>query len=138
MIADMGMVLMMVVPCFVVVGETPLMLRMVGLFPAPPAWEVVIMVVGLPSAEDTSFRMVPAGSGPLVYGERKRVRGRRRYAKVLDNVSQEFKAPPLHHSCRQLTCRICARGFVEAWPVTADVCTGLVCTTDIILPRLEI
>lgn len=72
MIADMGMVLMMVVPCFVVVGETPLMLRMVGLFPAPPAWEVVIMVVGLPSAEDTSFRMVPAGSGPLVCGERER------------------------------------------------------------------
>lgn len=76
MIADIGMVLMMVVPCLVVVGETPLMLRMVGLFPVPPAWEVVIMVVGLPSAEDTSFRMVPAGSGPLVYGERKRVRGR--------------------------------------------------------------
>lgn len=33
---------------------------------------------------------------------------------------------------------ICVRGLVEAWPVTADVCTGLVCTTDIILPRLEI
>lgn len=98
MIADMGMVLMMVVPCFVVVGETPLMLRMVGLFPAPPAWEVVIMVVGLPSAEDTSFRMVPAGSGPLVYGERKRVRGRRRYAKVLDKCIpgvQSSTSPPL-------------------------------------------
>lgn len=33
---------------------------------------------------------------------------------------------------------ICVRGLVEAWPVTADVCTGLVCTTDIIFPRLEI
>lgn len=101
MMADMGMVLMMVVPCFVVVGETPLMLRIVGLFPVPPAWEVVIMVVGLPSAEVTSFSMVPAGRGPFV-------------------------------------CMICVRGLVEAWPVTADVCTGLVCTTDIILPRLEI
>lgn len=71
MMADIGMVLMIVVPCLVVVGETPLMLRMVGLFPVPPAWEVVIMVVGLPSAEETSFRMVPAGSGPLVCGGRK-------------------------------------------------------------------
>lgn len=101
MMADMGIVLMMVVPCLVVVGETPLMLRIVGLFPVPPAWEVVMMVVGLPSAEVTSFRIVPAGSGPFV-------------------------------------CMICVRGLVEAWPVTADVCTGLVCTTDIILPRLEI
>lgn len=74
MIADMGMVLMMVVPCFVVVGETPLMLRIVGLFPCPPAWEVVIMVVGLPSAEDTSFRIVPAGRGPLVCRQREKVR----------------------------------------------------------------
>lgn len=70
MMADMGMVLMMVVPCLVVVGETPLMLRIVGLFPVPPAWEVVMMVVGLPSAEVTSFRMVPAGRGPFVWGER--------------------------------------------------------------------
>lgn len=70
MMADIGMVLMMVVPCLVVVGETPLMLRMVGLFPVPPAWEVVMIVVGLPSAEVTSFRMVPAGSGPFVCGER--------------------------------------------------------------------
>lgn len=101
MMADIGMVLMMVVPCLVVVGETPLMLRIVGLFPVPPAWEVVMMVVGLPSAEVTNFRMVPAGRGPFV-------------------------------------CMICVRGLVEAWPVTADVCTGLVCTTDIILPRLEI
>lgn len=66
MMADMGMVLMIVVPCLVDVGETPLMLRIVGLFPAPPAWEVVMMVVGLPSAEVTSFRMVPAGRGPFV------------------------------------------------------------------------
>lgn len=70
MIADMGMVLMMVVPCLVVVGDTPLMLRIVGLLPVPPAWEVVMMVVGLPSAEVTSFRMVPAGRGPFVWGER--------------------------------------------------------------------
>lgn len=69
MMADIGMVLMMVVPCLVVVGETPLMLRIVGLFPVPPAWEVVMMVVGLPSAEVTSFRMVPAGRGPFVWGE---------------------------------------------------------------------
>lgn len=69
MMADMGMVLMMVVPCLVVEGDTPLMLRIVGLFPVPPAWEVVMMVVGLPSAEVTSFRMVPAGRGPFVWGE---------------------------------------------------------------------
>lgn len=66
-IADMGMVLMMVVvPGFVVLGETLLMPRIVGLVPVPPAWEVVMIVVGLPSAEVTSFRMVPAGRGPLV------------------------------------------------------------------------
>lgn len=29
-------------------------------------------------------------------------------------------------------------GPVDACPVTAEVCTGLVCTTDITLPRLEI
>ena len=66
MIADIGMVLIMVVPCLVVVGETPLMLRIVGLFPVPPAWEVVMIVVGLPSAEVTNFRIVPAGRGPFV------------------------------------------------------------------------
>lgn len=66
MIADIGMVLMMVVPCLVVAGETPLMLRIVGLFPVPPAWDVVMIVVGLPSAEVTSFSMVPAGSEPFV------------------------------------------------------------------------
>lgn len=70
MMADMGMVLIMVVPCLVVVGETPLILRIVGLFPVPPAWDVVMMVVGLPSAEVTSFKMVPAGRGPLVWKER--------------------------------------------------------------------
>jgi hypothetical protein len=40
--------------------------RMVGLVPAPLACVVVMMVVGLPSAEVTSFRIVPAGRGPLV------------------------------------------------------------------------
>lgn len=69
MMADMGMVLMMVVPCLVVVGETPLMFRIVGLFPVPPAWEVVMMVVGLPSADVTSLRIVPAGRGPFVWGK---------------------------------------------------------------------
>lgn len=65
--ADMGMVLMMVVPgLLVVVGETLLMPRMVGLVPVPPACEVVMIVVGLPSADVTSFRMVPAGRGVLV------------------------------------------------------------------------
>lgn len=65
--ADMGMVLMMVVvPGFVVLGETLLMPRIVGLVPAPLACVVVMMVVGLPSADVTSFRIVPAGRGPLV------------------------------------------------------------------------
>lgn len=67
-IADMGMVLMMVVvPGLVVeVGDMLLTPRMVGLVPATPAWLVVMMVVGFPSADVTSFRMVPAGRGPLV------------------------------------------------------------------------
>lgn len=73
MMADMGMVFMMVVPCLVVVGDMPLMLRIVGLLPVPPACEVVMMVVGLPSVEVTSFRMVPAGRGPLVWGEKHRL-----------------------------------------------------------------
>lgn len=30
-----------------------------------------MIVVGLPSAEVTNFRMVPAGKGPLVYGKRR-------------------------------------------------------------------
>lgn len=65
--ADMGIVLMIVVvPGLVVLGDTLLMPRMVGLLPAPLACVVVMMVVGLPSAEVTSFRMVPAGRGPLV------------------------------------------------------------------------
>lgn len=67
MMADMGMVLMIVVvPGLVVLGDTLLMPRMVGLVPAPLACVVVMMVVGLPSADVTSFRMVPAGKGPLV------------------------------------------------------------------------
>lgn len=66
MMADMGIVLIIVVPCFVVVGETPLMLRIVGLFPVPPACEVVMIVVGFPSAEVTNLRIVPAGRGPFV------------------------------------------------------------------------
>lgn len=71
MMADMGMVLMMVVvPGLVVLGETLLMPRMVGLGGAPPACVVLRMVGGFPSADVTSFRMVPAGSGPLVCGER--------------------------------------------------------------------
>lgn len=66
--ADMGMVLMMVVvPGLVVLGETLLMPRIVGLVPAPLACVVVMMVVGLPSADVTSFRIVPAGRGPLVW-----------------------------------------------------------------------
>lgn len=78
MMADMGMVLMIVVvPGLVVLGDTLLMPRMVGLVPAPLACVVVMMVVGLPSADVTSFRMVPAGRGPLVckgkmHGERLR------------------------------------------------------------------
>lgn len=57
--------MMMVVPgLVVVVGEMP---RMVGLVPVPLACVVVMMVVGLPSAEVTSFNMVPAGRGPFVW-----------------------------------------------------------------------
>lgn len=67
MMADMGMVLMIVVvPGLVVLGDTLLMPRMVGLVPAPLACVVVMMVVGFPSADVTSFRIVPAGRGPLV------------------------------------------------------------------------
>lgn len=56
----------MVVPgLLVVVGEMP---RMVGLVPPPPACVVVMIVVGLPSAEVTNFSMVPAGKGPFVWG----------------------------------------------------------------------
>lgn len=76
MIADIGMVLMMVVvPGLVVLGDTLLMPRMVGLVPAPLACVVVMMVVGLPSAEVTSFRMVPAGRGPLVCKEKQVEKG---------------------------------------------------------------
>lgn len=77
-IADMGMVLMMVVvPGFVVFGETLLMPRMVGLVPVPPAWELVMIVVGLPSAEVTNFRIVPAGRGPLVWRNRENTENKR-------------------------------------------------------------
>lgn len=58
--------IIVVVPGFVVLGDTLLMPRMVGLVPVPPACELVMIVVGLPSAEVTSFRIVPAGRGPLV------------------------------------------------------------------------
>lgn len=71
MMADMGIVLMMVVvPGLVVLGETLLMPRIVGLAVLPPACVVVRMVVGFPSADVTSFRIVPAGSGPFVWRER--------------------------------------------------------------------
>lgn len=65
--ADMGMVLMMVVVPGLVVGDMLLTPRMVGLEPATPDWLVVRMVVGLPSADVTSLRMVPAGRGPFVW-----------------------------------------------------------------------
>lgn len=99
MMADIGMVLMMVVPCLVVEGETPLMFRIVGLFPVPPAWEVVMMVVGLPSAEVTSLRIVPAGRGPFVWGKS------RTLVKHLERERsrlRSFKIPPVLflHSCR--------------------------------------
>lgn len=67
--ADMGMVLKMVVPGLEPVGDTP---RMVGLFVVEPPCAVLRMVVCLPSAEVTSFRMVPAGSPPLVWGHTER------------------------------------------------------------------
>lgn len=37
-----------------------------------------------------------------------------------------------------VTCMIWVTGPLEACPVTAELCTGFVCTTDITLPRLEI
>lgn len=58
--ADIGIVLMMVVPGLDVVGETP---RMVDLAAVDPACAVAIC---FPSAEVTSFRMVPAGRPALV------------------------------------------------------------------------
>ena len=106
MMADMGIVLMMVVPCLVA-GETPLMLRIVGLFPAPPAWEVVMMVVGLPSAEVTSFRMVPAGSGPFVWGERH----------TSSKLSGESHLVPVSGVLWQLLCFSCTHE--DSWPVWA-------------------
>lgn len=63
--ADTGMVLMMV--GLVVLGDMLLMPRILDLFLSPLACVVVMIVAGLPSAEVTSFRMVPAGKGPLVW-----------------------------------------------------------------------
>lgn len=60
--ADIGMVLMMVVPGFEVAGATP---RMVDLPDVDPACAVLRMVVCLPSADVTSFKMVPAGRAPF-------------------------------------------------------------------------
>lgn len=61
--ADTGIVLIMVVPGLEVVGVTP---RMVGLVGVDPACAVLSMVVCLPSADVTNFRMVPAGRVPFV------------------------------------------------------------------------
>lgn len=60
--ADTGMVLIMVVPGFEVAGVTP---RMVDLADADAACAVLRMVVCLPSADVTSFKMVPAGRAPF-------------------------------------------------------------------------
>lgn len=59
--ADIGKVLMMVVLGLEVAGET---LRMVGLVGVIPA-----SVVCFPSADVTSFRIVPAGRAPFAWGE---------------------------------------------------------------------
>lgn len=100
MIADMGMVLMMVVPCLVVVGDIPLMLRIVGLFPVTPDWEVVMIVVGLPSAEVTSFNMVPAGRGPFVWGEKQRLQPA--WRKTSGACLRSFKLPPVFPALMQI------------------------------------
>ena len=55
--------MMMVVPGLEVAGETP---RMVDLAEADPACAVLRMVVCLPSADVTNFKMVPAGRPPFV------------------------------------------------------------------------
>lgn len=60
--ADTGMVLIMVVPGFEVAGVTP---RMVDLADADAACALLRMVVCLPSADVTSFKMVPAGRAPF-------------------------------------------------------------------------
>lgn len=59
--ADTGIVLMMVVPGLELAGDTP---RMVDLVAGDPAC-TVLRVVCLPSADDTSFRIVPAGRPPF-------------------------------------------------------------------------
>lgn len=60
--ADIGMVLMMVVPGLEVAGETP---RMVDLVDVDPACTVLRRVVCLPSADVTNFKMVPGGRPPF-------------------------------------------------------------------------
>lgn len=54
--------MMMVVPDLELAGATP---RMVGLVAADPACTVLRRVVCLPSADDTNFRIVPAGRPPF-------------------------------------------------------------------------
>lgn len=53
---------MMVVPDLELAGATP---RMVDLAAVDPACTVLRRVVCFPSADDTNFRMVPAGRPPL-------------------------------------------------------------------------
>lgn len=66
--AETGMVFMMVLaPVLLPVGETPPRPRIVCFIPIAPACEVVIMVVGLPSAAVTSLTIVPGGKGPLAF-----------------------------------------------------------------------
>lgn len=48
---------------------------------------MVIIVVGLPSAEVTSFKMVPAGSGPFVWEEEEEMLRKR-----LKEIQFEFKS----------------------------------------------
>lgn len=58
---------MIVVPGLEADGDTA---RMVDLFDADPACAVLRRVVCLPSAEVTSFKMVPAGRPPFVWYRR--------------------------------------------------------------------
>lgn len=61
--ADIGIVLRMVVAGFEEAGDMLPRLMSVCFRPTFPAWEVVMMVAGFPSAEVTSFKMVaPGGS----------------------------------------------------------------------------
>lgn len=74
------MVLMMVVPGLEVAGATP---RMVDLAGVAPACTVLRRVVCFPSAEDTSFRIVPAGRPPFACERQKHVWTLRRGARAL-------------------------------------------------------